>query len=74
MLEKLETLHTQALAELDAVRDRETLAAWKSRYIGGKGEVSLMMRGIGGLRIADASVHRFVTDVASLLRRELMNV
>ena len=49
MLEKLETLHKQALAELDAVRDRETLAAWKSRYIGGKGEVSLMMRGIGGL-------------------------
>jgi phenylalanyl-tRNA synthetase alpha chain len=49
MLEKLETLYTQAQAELEAVRDREALAAWKSRYIGGKGEVSLMMRGIGQL-------------------------
>lgn len=49
MLEKLASVHQQAIAELDSVTDSATLAAWKSRYIGAKGEVSLMLRGIGGL-------------------------
>lgn len=49
MLEKLESSYSQALAELGGVRDSTALAAWKTRYIGAKGEVSLMLRGIGGL-------------------------
>jgi phenylalanyl-tRNA synthetase alpha chain len=53
MLEKLEQLHHQAITELDSVGDSDALAAWKSRYIGQKGEVSLMLRGIGGLTPAE---------------------
>ncbi|MBK8139116.1 MAG: phenylalanine--tRNA ligase subunit alpha [Chloroflexi bacterium] len=49
MLEKLESVYTQALAQLAEVRESASLAAWKTRYIGAKGEVSLMLRGIGGL-------------------------
>lgn len=49
MLEKLESVYSQALAQLGDVRESAALAAWKTRYIGAKGEVSLMLRGIGGL-------------------------
>jgi phenylalanyl-tRNA synthetase alpha chain len=53
MLEKLQDLHQQAITELEAVADSEALTAWKSRYIGQKGEVSLMLRGIGSLSPAE---------------------
>lgn len=56
MLEKLQQLHQQAITELEAVTDSEALAAWKSRYIGQKGEVSLMLRGIGSLSPAERPV------------------
>lgn len=49
MLEKLESVYQQAQAELTEIRDSAALAAWKSRYIGGKGAVSQLLRGIGGL-------------------------
>ena len=53
MLEKLGLLHQQAAAELDAVVSSDALVAWKTRYIGQKGEVTLIMRGIGSLTPAE---------------------
>ncbi|MBZ0283788.1 MAG: phenylalanine--tRNA ligase subunit alpha [Anaerolineae bacterium] len=49
MLEQLETLHTGALSELEAVKDSGALHEWESKYLGGKGGVTLLLRGIGQL-------------------------
>jgi len=49
MLEQLETLHKDALSELEAVKDSGALHEWESKYLGGKGGVTLLLRGIGQL-------------------------
>lgn len=49
MLEQLQDLETQALAELDAITDREGLRAWSSQHIGKKGTLTQLLRGMGKL-------------------------
>ncbi|MGQ9850167.1 MAG: phenylalanine--tRNA ligase subunit alpha [Aggregatilineaceae bacterium] len=49
MLEKIDTLYEQAIAELEASADGEALAAWYRRYLGRKGEVTLLLRATGML-------------------------
>jgi len=49
MLEQLETLHKDALSELEAVKDSGALHEWESKYLGGRGGVTLLLRGIGQL-------------------------
>ncbi|GAB4568955.1 MAG: phenylalanine--tRNA ligase subunit alpha [Anaerolineae bacterium] len=49
MLEKLEAVYQQAQDELSRVSDSEALKEWERRYIGRKGEVTLMLRQTGQL-------------------------
>lgn len=49
MLDQLKALHTQALAALNTIKDAEALQAWGSKYIGGKGELTRLLRSIGQL-------------------------
>jgi phenylalanyl-tRNA synthetase alpha chain len=49
MQEQLEGLRRQAEAELAAIEEAEALTAWHHRYLGGKGEVTLAIRQLGGL-------------------------
>lgn len=47
MLEQLETLHNEAVTELEAIRDSEALHEWDIKYMGKKGAVTLMLRSTG---------------------------
>ena len=49
----------------------ETQLELHGRYSPPLGAVGSALDSLVGYRIADASVHRFMTDVASLLRNEL---
>ncbi len=49
MLDQLNTLHTAALAALDAIQDSAALRAWDIQYLGSKGELTTLLRGIGSL-------------------------
>jgi phenylalanyl-tRNA synthetase alpha chain len=49
MLDQLETLHQQALNELDSLNDSDALRAWDIKYLGKKGEITLMLRQTGSL-------------------------
>ena len=49
MLDQLNELKQQALAELEAADDSESLAAWEREYLGKKGSLTKMLRSIGDL-------------------------
>ena len=49
MLEQLDSIYSQALAGLDGLTDGEALAEWQRRYLGKKGEVTLLLRATGTL-------------------------
>ncbi len=49
MLEQLDSIYQRALAELDGITGSETLAEWERRYLGKKGDVTLMLRSTGQL-------------------------
>jgi phenylalanyl-tRNA synthetase alpha chain len=43
-LERLDTLYTQALSELESLTTQDTLKDWERRYLGKKGEVTSALR------------------------------
>ena len=45
----LAAVERRALDELAAARDSATVAAWRTRYLGKKGEVTQLLRGLGAL-------------------------
>jgi len=49
MLDKLETLYQEALAELETINDSEGLHAWQIKILGKKGSVTLLLRSTGQL-------------------------
>ena len=49
MLERLNQLEIEALAALEAVLDSDALAAWRRRYLGKKGALTLLLRSVGEL-------------------------
>ncbi|MDX1995353.1 MAG: phenylalanine--tRNA ligase subunit alpha [bacterium] len=49
MIERLDTLQQEALAQLEAITNTDGLQAWATRYIGKKGEVTTMLRSMGEL-------------------------
>ncbi len=49
MLEQLDSIYREALAGLDGLTDAEALAEWQRRYLGKKGEVTLLLRATGTL-------------------------
>jgi len=48
-LSQLETLYTEAAAALEGVKSSAALEAWEAKYIGRKGEVTLLVRSVGAL-------------------------
>lgn len=53
MLEQLELLYGQGLAELEALTDSASLHEWHIRYLGKKGELTLLLRNMGSLSKED---------------------
>lgn len=49
MLDKLETLNTEAQGELDSVNSGAALREWELKYLGKKGAVTEMVRSVGSL-------------------------
>src|SRR5579864_5659671 len=49
MLQQLETLYNEALGVLENVSDAEALNNWENKYIGRKGEITLLLRSVGQL-------------------------
>lgn len=49
MLERLEALQKEALAGLEDIKDAEALHQWEIKYLGKKGEVTLLVRSTGQL-------------------------
>jgi phenylalanyl-tRNA synthetase alpha chain len=68
MLDKLEALNTEAHDALAACIDSEALRAWELKYIGRKGEVTLMLRSVGELAKEDrAAFGRRANEVKKAL-------
>lgn len=49
MLEQLERLKNQALSELAAIQRGDALDEWRQRYLGRKGDLTTILRGLGQL-------------------------
>lgn len=49
MLEQLENLYQQSLAEIEQIADAESLRAWEIGYLGKKGSITQMLRSTGQL-------------------------
>ncbi len=49
MKEKLDALRTEAMNEIAAVQDEQTLDAWRVKYLGKKGALTELLRGMGAL-------------------------
>ncbi|ETX08746.1 MAG: hypothetical protein ETSY2_03585, partial [Candidatus Entotheonella gemina] len=49
LVAELETVRTQALGELDTMSDLTDLDAWRIQYLGRRGALTQVMRGIGQL-------------------------
>jgi phenylalanyl-tRNA synthetase alpha chain len=49
MLDRLKSLHTNALAELETINTSEALHEWEIKYIGKKGELTGLLRSMGQL-------------------------
>src|SRR5258708_38290241 len=49
MLQQLETLYNEALGALQNVGNAETLNNWENKFIGRKGEITLLLRSVGQL-------------------------
>lgn len=48
-LDQLESIHTTALAELEAATTSDALRTWDSQYLGKKGEITTALKRIGSL-------------------------
>lgn len=49
MLQQLESLQKDALAEVETIRDSDALGEWEGKYLGGKGQITALLRSIGGM-------------------------
>lgn len=72
MKEKIEALRTEAARLVDACPDCEALEALRVRFLGRKGELTAMLRGLGGLPPAERpaagqAVNSLKNDLSGLL-------
>ena len=68
MREALERLRAAALSRLEALTEIADLEAWRVRYLGRKGELTAILRGLGGLPPEE---RRAVGAVANQVKEEL---
>jgi phenylalanyl-tRNA synthetase alpha chain len=70
LLRDLESLHTQALAQLDAATDLTALDAWRIHYLGRRGALRQVMRDLGTLPAAQRpQVGQVSNDVKAALEQ-----
>lgn len=67
-VDTLSDIEAAALAELDAANDRESLEAWRIAYLGRRGRLTLVLRGIPSLPLEE---RRRVGAEANELKRRL---
>lgn len=53
MLSQLEGLNSKALRELESVKDTKELESWRVRYLGRKGELTMILRGLASLSLEE---------------------
>ena len=53
MLEELERLEAKAIAELDSIDNLRELEEWRVRYLGRKGSLTSILRGLGALPLEE---------------------
>jgi phenylalanyl-tRNA synthetase alpha chain len=53
MFNQLDTLRDDALSALEGITEGEALQQWESKYIGRKGELTALLRGMGSLAAED---------------------
>src|SRR5450432_1843934 len=49
MLQQLETLYTEACTAIESATNAEALQGWENKFIGRKGEITLLLRSVGQL-------------------------
>ena len=70
MKEQLEALRSEALAELSTLSDAKQLEDFRVRYLGKKGSVTALLRGMGALSAEERPV---MGQLVNQLRQELEN-
>jgi len=74
MLANLNKLKSKAIAELGDIFDAKALADWRVSYLGRKGELTQILRGLPALPIEERkAVGAAANDMKSLLEEELSN-
>ncbi|WP_018084432.1 phenylalanine--tRNA ligase subunit alpha [Desulfurispora thermophila] len=68
MLDKLQEMQSRAIAELQSVKNLEELEALRIRYLGKKGELTAILRGMGSL---SPEQRPLVGQMANRVREEL---
>ena len=68
MLKELEELKTKAVSELDGIDNLGDLEKWRVRYLGRKGSLTTVLRGLGALSVEE---RRTVGAVANELKATL---
>lgn len=70
MREQLRELREKALTDLEKIGAQAELAEWKVRYLGKKGELTAIMRGMGQLSAEDRpAVGQLVNEIREALER-----
>ncbi len=72
MLRELEELKTEAVAELGIINNLSDLEKWRVRYLGRKGALTSVLRGLGSLPIEDRrAAGAAANDIKALLEADL---
>lgn len=72
MLRELEELKTKAVAELGLINDLSELEKWRVRYLGRKGDLTSLLRGLSSLPIEDRrAAGAAANDIKALLEADL---
>lgn len=70
MKEKLELIKVKALEELNSAENKEAIESLRVKYLGKKGELTAILRGMGGLSAEERPI---VGKVANEVREEIEN-
>lgn len=72
MLRELEELKTKAVAELGLINNLSELEKWRVRYLGRKGDLTSLLRGLSSLPIEDRpAAGAAANDIKALLEADL---
>ncbi|SHH77901.1 phenylalanyl-tRNA synthetase, alpha subunit [Clostridium collagenovorans DSM 3089] len=70
MKEKLELIKVKALEELNSAENKEAIESLRVKYLGKKGELTAILRGMGGLSAEERPI---VGKIANEVREEIEN-